>query len=248
MGTAASVPPGKDGFHELPDQNGQNRISTRSSNLHSTRGGNRSVRAMALMNHSRQENSYMNADEISTHLLARSSRRAESGEIEFPKQFTEKGESAPKVPVFRPGPNFHRRQSHEPTLSSVPSISNMATSSSKTRLVDMSSSVELLGERSTSTLMNTTTPSPKNADNNDSNKQEQLKEQADESMSVGGSNLPSLKIFRSGLNLKLDVDESQATDPDWNGRIEEAVSIFDSFYIFLIQCCNLVFNRMMKNV
>jgi hypothetical protein len=211
MGTAASVP-GREGFHELPGQQhdgGRSRRSALSSNARSTRG-NRSVRAMALMNHSRQENSYMNADSI--HLIARSTRRADSEEIEFPKQFVEMSDNVAKMQPARAYNSNLRR--HEPTLASVPSVSNLsnAQSSSKTRLVDLPSSNDLLlGERSSSTILNhamlATTPkhSPKHSTLRPEHHQPQQPDKGTILLEAD-PNLPSLKLFRGNLKLTLDVD------------------------------------------
>lgn len=46
----------------------------------------KSVRAMALMNHSRHENSYINADSISVHLAGKNRAQAKA-EIEYPPDY-----------------------------------------------------------------------------------------------------------------------------------------------------------------
>lgn len=207
MGTAASVP-GQEGFHEFPDDHPQGPRSKRSGNQSSRTVNSRSVRAMALMNHSRQENSYIHADSISSHLIARGSRRIDNDEIEFPKQFTEKGEGSivPKNTRY----HFQRRHSHEPTLATVPSISNIPVEHSKPEVEPNSQVKQLSG----GTIASSSPPaSPKSQPAEEKPPAEPAPQ------------LKSLSLFRSNMNLKLDLGCDADPEPEWPVVPQENVSI-----------------------
>ncbi len=196
MGTAASVP-GQEGFHELPEDQHRSR---RSGNQSARTSNSRSVRAMALMNHSRQENSYIHADSISSHLIARVSRRQEVDDIEFPKQFTEKGEGSIGVPrndnSYHGRYHFHRRQSHEPTLATVPSISNIP--------IESKGDYEPGVSEKDPVEPNSSPSSPK---------------------AFPVKDKPSLSAFRSNMNLKLDLGgDAEPEAQEWPAVAHEHVS------------------------
>lgn len=219
MGTAASIP-GQEGFHEFPDD--PQIHSRRSANQSSRTTNSRSVRAMALANHSRQENSYIHADSISSHLLGRGSRRIDNEDIEFPKQFTERGEGSVSnlKNDYNSRNHYNRRQSHEPTLPTVPSISNIPVADCDSGHV----SKQLSG----CTIASTSPPSSPKA-------------QVEEEKSTPP--LQSLSMFRSNMKLTLNLGGGDEAESEWPIMANDLHVRFWSNSSYTTQFSIIVYNR-----
>lgn len=209
MGTAASV----EGAHIVLDPSNlpintnnnsnnnspQRRTSETSSRMSSSSHTltSKSVRAMALMNHSRQENSYIHADTISSHLIARGSRRTENEEIEFkhPQQTS-------KNRKFKDNKREGGRSDGIATLASVPSESLLQLGLSEKEPVISLRKLDSVDETKVAEL-----PAPTMM-LDVATGEEIVSSKAPELQS-----LPSLSTFRSNFNLKLNLGGVAVEDP-----------------------------------
>lgn len=108
MGAGASIQGGEIPEKDLKDRDhhhhGGRFESGRIAN--STRTAtNKSVRAMALMNHSRHENSYISADSISLHLAGKG-RAGGKADVEYPPDYKHHNDNKHELSISGPRPGI----------------------------------------------------------------------------------------------------------------------------------------------